>query len=141
MLSISKYSYQRYEKKMKSRNRLTKYKNVYKSQIIQYGRIIHIKSKQNIVMWEKDDNALEYLGPYKDKKYTRNKQYIKKDYKDLIRKSSDTKSRAKDSLSEYTSKISFANESSLFLKEIRFDKQKFFANKLVLGIKYYYPGS
>lgn len=39
------------------------------------------------------------------------------------------------------SKKFFANELSLFLKEVRFKRQEFFADKLILNIKYHYSDS
>lgn len=92
-------------------------------------------------MPEKNNNTLKNFGPYKDEKSIIKKQEIGRDYRDLIGKNLDTKSHAKDSLTEYTFQAEFlASELSLSLKEMRFCKQKFFANKFVLNIKYYHLG-
>lgn len=53
-------------------------------------------------MLEKKNNALENFRSYEDEKSILEKQNLKKDYKDLINKSLNTISNAKDSLSKHT---------------------------------------
>ena len=65
MLSTREYSCPRYGKRMKSINKLTKHINMCISHIIQYGLSICIQPKQNMPIAAKDNNALDYLGPYK----------------------------------------------------------------------------
>lgn len=57
-----------------------------------------MQPKQDIPMPRKDDNALKNFGVYEDKKSTLKKQDIKRDCKDLVGKSSNTESYAKDNL-------------------------------------------
>lgn len=86
-----------------------------------------------------DDNTLENFGPNKNYKSTLKKQNIEKDYRNLIEKSLDTRNHVKNGLSGYTYQDRlFTYELSLFLKEIKFSKQKFFIGKPISNIKYPY---
>ena len=76
--------------------------NAYTSQIIQHGLLIHMQPKQDMPMPKKDDNASKYFGPYKKEEYILDKQNIEEDHRDLVGESSDTKNRARDSLSGRT---------------------------------------
>ena len=69
----------------------------------------------------KDNNLSEYIGPHKDKEYTLDAQNIEGDYRNLVGKSLNTKSRARDSLSEHTFQAKlFASELSSPLREVKF---------------------
>ena len=82
-----------------------------------------MQPKQDMPMPEKDDNALKYLGLYKDEKYTLDEQDIEKDHRDLVGKSLDIESHAKDGLSRYILQARFfASELSSSLKEVKFSK-------------------
>ena len=50
-------------------------------------------------MLGEDDNASEYFGSHKDEKYTLDKQDIKRNDKDLVGQSLDTRSRVRNGLS------------------------------------------
>ena len=123
---------------MKSTSELTKQMNAYASQFIQQVFPIRIQSKQDMLMLEEDDNVLENFGPYEDEEFIMKKQEIEGDQRDLVGKSLDTRSRAKDGLSGHTPQAElFANELSSFLKEVRFGEQMFPTSKPILDIKYY----
>lgn len=71
----------------------------------------------------KNDDASENLRPYKNKKSILKEQEMEVDYRDLIDKSSDTKNRARNNLSEYTPQARFfISKSSSSLKKVRFSK-------------------
>ena len=89
-----------------------------------------------------DDNALENIGPHEDEKFILKEQKIQGDHRDLVGKSLDIRSCARDGLSGHTPQAGLlTNESSLSLKEVRFSEQKFPAGKPVSDIKYHHPGS
>lgn len=112
------------------------------TQIIQQVFSIHIQLNQNIPMPREDNNALENFVPHKDKKSILEKQDIKKDYRDLIGKSSDTRSHARDDLSRCTPQNRFlANELLSSLRKIKFNEQEFSIGKFVSDIKYHYLDS
>lgn len=101
-----------------------------------------MQRKLDIPIPKEDDNILEYFGLYQNKKYTLNKNNIEKHHKNLISKNSDTESCAKYNLSGRTLQNGLlANRLSLFLREIRFDRPKFFANKSISDIKCHHFGS
>lgn len=54
-------------------------------------------------MLREDDNILESFGPHENEEVILKKLIIKRDYKILISKNSDTKSYIKDNLSRRTS--------------------------------------
>lgn len=61
-------------------------------------------------MPKKDDDISESFLPYENEKYTLKEQKIEKDHRNLIRKISNTKNRARDGLSRYISQAGlFAN--------------------------------
>ena len=67
---------------------------------------------------------------------------MEKDYKDLIGKISDIESHAKYGLRRYIPRARLLiSELSTLLKEVRFSKQDFPADKPISNIKYHYPGS
>ena len=75
-------------------------------------------------------------------KSTLKEQKMEGDQRDLVRKSLDTGSRAKKSLSGHTLQAElFASELSSSLREVRFSEQVFPASKHVLDIKYHHPSS
>ena len=90
----------------------------------------------------KDDNASENFGLYKDKESILEEQDIKKDHTNLVGKSLDIESRARDGLSRRTPLNGpFASELSSSLREVRFSKQEFPTNKPISDIKYHHSGS
>ncbi len=69
-------------------------------------------------------------------------QDIKRDHRNLVGESLDTRSHATDGLSGRTPQDRlFVNESSSSLKEVRFSKQEFPAGIPISDIKYYHPDS
>lgn len=88
---------------------------------------------------KKDNDILENFEPYEDKKSTLKEQDIEENHGDLVNKSSDTRSHARDGLLRHIPQDRlFANELSLFLKDVRFSKQEFCISKPLLDIKYYH---
>lgn len=81
------------------------------------------------------------FGYNKDEKSILKEQNIKKNLRNLIGKSLNTKVYIKDSfLRSIPQNKLFVNKLELFLKKTRFIKQEFSICKLVLDIKYYYSG-
>ena len=100
-----------------------------------------MQPKQNMAISGENDNISENFGPHEDKKSTLEEQDIKKDYTNLVGKSSDTRSRARDGLSGYTLQDRlFASKSSSSLKEVRFCELAFSASKHISDTKYHYLG-
>ena len=92
-------------------------------------------------MPEEDNDASENFEPYKDEKSTLAEQKIEGDYRGLVGKSLDTRSRARDDLSGHISQTGlFTSKLSSSLREVRFSKQIFPTGKLVSDIKYHYLG-
>ena len=86
--------------------------NTYISQSILF---IHMQPKQNTPISGEDDNALQNFGPYEDKKSTLKKQNIERDHTNLVDKSLNNESHAKDSLSRRIPQDGlFASELSSF---------------------------
>ena len=82
-----------------------------------------MQPKQNMPILGKDNNTSENFWLYKNKESILKEQDIEKKYKNLIGKSSDIGSGAKNSLSRHIPQNElFASESSLFLKKIRLSK-------------------
>lgn len=96
------FSCQECEKRKKSIHRLTRHMNTCISQIIQQVFFIYMQPKHNTPILEEDDNTLNNIGSYENKKSIPKKQNIEKNHIKLASKSSDTGSRARDGLSEYT---------------------------------------
>lgn len=69
MLSTKVYSCLKYGKRIKLINELTRYMNVYTSVFIQQIVLISMKSKQNIQMFEENNDALKNFELYKNKKF------------------------------------------------------------------------
>lgn len=60
---------------------------------------------------------------------------MKRDYRDLVGKTLDTESYAKNGLSKHIFQARFfANKLSSFLREVRFGKQEFSADKPISNI-------
>ena len=92
-------------------------------------------------MLGEDDNASEYFGPHEKEEYTLDEQDIEGDHRDLVGEYLDTRSRARDSLSERIPQDGLlASKLSSSLKEVRFSGQEFPAGKPVSDIKYHHPG-
>lgn len=90
---------------------------------------------------EKNDDGSENFGLYKDENFILKEQDIEKNCRDLIGKSSNNRSRAKDGLLGCIPQNKlYVSEWLLILKEVSFGKQKFFVSKPVSEIKYYDPG-
>ena len=98
MLSTRVYSCPGCGKRMKSTSGLTRHMNACTSQFIQQVLPICMQSKQDTPMPGEDDNALENFGPYKNEESTLKEQKMERDYRDLVCKSLDTGSRARDGL-------------------------------------------
>ena len=76
-----------------------------------------------MLMSGEDDDVSENFVPHKDEKSTLKEQEMEGDYRDLVGKSSDTGSRARDGLSRHTSQAwLLASESSSSLREVRFSE-------------------
>ena len=89
-----------------------------------------------------DNNASQNFMPHEDKESTLKEQEIEEDYRDLIDKSLDIGSYARNGLSKHIPQAGLlASELSLSLRKIRFSKQEFSASKPILDIKYYHLGS
>lgn len=83
--------------------------------------------KQDMSISKKHDNALEYFNSYKNEKYILDKENIKKNHKDFLRKNLNTRSRAKNNLLVYIFQEEFlANKLLLSFKKVRFGRQEFF---------------
>lgn len=90
-------------------------------------------------MLKEYDNASNNFWLHVDEESILKKQNLKKDNRDLVDKSLEVRSCAKDSLSGHTSQDElFACELLLFLIEVVFSKQEFLTYKPILDIKYYY---
>ena len=101
-----------------------------------------MQSKQDTPMTREDNNVLEKFGPYKDEESTLKEQEMEGDHTNLVGKSSNTGSRARNGLSGHTPQAGLlANESLSSLREFRFSEQEFPAGKFISDIKYYYPDS
>lgn len=72
--------------------------NIYTNQIIKQSFLIYMQPKQNMLISRENDNTVEYLGLHKNEKYILDEQDIKEDYRDLVGKSLDLGSCAKNSL-------------------------------------------
>ncbi len=80
-----------------------------------------MQPKQDTLILGKDDNALGNFVPYEDEKSTLEEQDIERDHRNLIGKSSDTESRARDGLSRRTPQAELLeSELSSSLREVRF---------------------
>ena len=121
MLFIKVHSCPRCGKRMKLIHGLTRHINTCTSQQI---FLICMQPKQDILIAREDVNASKNFRPHKDDE---SEVYdIERDPRNLIGKSSDTKSSARYGLSGCTSQYGLlASELSASLKEVRFSKQKF----------------
>lgn len=103
---------------MKSSSRLIKHLNIC------INLPLYIQPNRDSFILVEDNNASDYFMYYDEKKYLldNKKQDIKKDQKNLINKSSDSKS-VKNMLFRHTHQNGLlANELSLSLKEVQFNK-------------------
>ena len=108
---------------MKSIHRLTRHMNTRTSQ---HFLSIYIQLKQNTPILGEEDNVSKNFGLHKDEESILEQQDIQRDHTNLVKKSSDTRSRARDNLSGLTPhKRLFTSESLSFLKKIRFSEQEF----------------
>ena len=115
--------------------------NACTNQFIQQVFPIRMQSKQNMPMPAEDDDVLENFEPYEDEECTQKAQKIEEDHKDLVGKSLDNESHARDGLSGHTCQARlFASESLSSLREVRFSKQEFSAGKPVSDIKHHHFG-
>ena len=71
----------------------------------------------------KDNYASEIFGPHEDEKSILEEQEIERDHRNLVGKSSDTRSDARDGLLRHAPQAELlTSESSSFLREIRFSE-------------------
>ena len=85
-------------------------------------------------MPRENDNASDNFEVYEDEKSTPEVQDIEKDYRDLVGKSSDTKSRTR--VGRTPEDGIFRSKLLSSLREIRFSEQEFPASILISNIKY-----
>lgn len=87
-----------------------------------------------------NNNVLDKLRPHEDEKSILKEQDIEDNPKDLVGKSLDVKSQAKDMISGCTPQNQlFKSKLLSSLREIRFTIKEFSTDTLVSNIKYYYP--
>ena len=135
MLATRNYTCSPYEKRLKSKNELSKYLNICMSLPL----CMQLYRDSTILV--ENDNALDYFTHYNRKKYPQDNKGkdIEKDQKDFIGKNSDNKSVKKMPPKCMPQNGLFATQLSLFLKEVWFNKHEFFAVIPVSDIKYNYP--
>ncbi len=93
--------------------------------------------KQDILISEEDENALENFVPYENEESILEDQDIERDHRNLVEESSDTESRVRDVLLGHISQAELlGSELSSFLRKIRFSDQEFAAGIPVSNIKY-----
>ena len=98
--------------------------------------------KQDMSMPGEDNDVTENFRLYENEESKLKKQEMERDQRDLVGKSLDTRSNARDGLSELSFQAGlFASKSSLSLKEVRFSKQEFSTGKPISDIKYHHSGS
>ena len=114
------YPYPGYEKRLKSISGLTRHMNAFKSQIIQQVFLIHMILKEDMPMPGENNKPSDNFGPYQEKEFTPEAQDTEKDHRDVLGKSSDTKSHTK--VGQTPQNRLLRSESSLSLKEVRFSK-------------------
>lgn len=108
---------------IQKKNEINKQTNKASQYLHKFTTIYLAQSGQLYILVE-DNNALDYFIYYDEKKYLldNKKQDIKKDQKNLINKSSDSKS-VKNMLFRHTHQDELLiNELSLSLKEVQFNK-------------------
>lgn len=89
-----------------------------------------------------DDDTSENFGPHEDEESTLEEQNIEGDHKNLVGKSLNIGSRAKDGLLRRTPQDRLlVSELSSSLKEVSFSEQEFPTGKPVSDIKYHHPSS
>ena len=98
-----------------------------------------MQPKQNMPMPRKNNNALDNFGPYKNEGPRPEAQDIEGDYRDLVGKSSDTRSRVRAGRTPQNRLL--GSESSSSLREVRFSEQEFLTGTPVSNIKYDPPVS
>ena len=138
MLSTRVYPCLRCGKRIKLTGRLTRHMNLCTSQIIQQILLIRMQPKQDMPMPGEDNNLSDNFRPYKDERSIPKVQDIEKDHKNLIDKSSDTKSHARAEPTPQDELL--GSESSSSLREVRFSEQEFPAGTPVSNINYNHPG-
>ncbi len=101
-----------------------------------------MQPKQDTPISEEDENILDNFGLYEDEESILEEQDIEEDHRNLVSKSSDTRSYVKDGLSRRTPQDGLlTSESSSSLREVRFSEQEFSAGIPVSDIKYHHLGS
>lgn len=87
-------------------------------------------------MLGEDNDVSENFKLHKDEKFILEEQNIERDYRDMVNKSSNTRSRAKNGLLGRTPQDRlFASELSSFLREISFNEYEFSVVKPISDIK------
>lgn len=126
---------------MKLTSELIKYINICISQIIQQVVLKNMQPKQNIPILRKDNNTSDNYRPYLDTKSIHDKQDIRRDHRDLVSKSLDTSSYARNSVLECCRQDRLlTSELSLFLIGVRWSEKDFLTGKSLSDIKYYHLG-
>lgn len=98
-----------------------------------------MQPNQDTLMSIKNDNTLKNFRSLKDKEFIWEKQDIERDHRNFVDKSLDTKSRAKNNLSERTLQDGLLiNKLSSFLKKVKFSEQEFPTSKSISNIKYHH---
>ena len=101
-----------------------------------------MKPKQDMSMLEEDNNISDNFGLYKDEKFISEAQNIERNHRDLVSKSSDTRSHARNKLLECTFQDGLLrSKSSSSLIEVKFSKQDIPTSIPISNIKYHHPRS
>ncbi len=96
-----------------------------------------MQPKQDILIPGEGDNVSGNFEPHEDEESILEEQEIERDHRNLVGKSSDTGSHARDGLLRRTLQARLLrNESSLSLREFRFSNQKFATSIPISNIKY-----
>ena len=98
-----------------------------------------MQSKQDMPILREDNNASDNFSPYEDNESTPEVQNIERDYRDLVGKSSNTRSRARAGRIPQDGLL--GNKLLSSPKEVRFSEQEFSAGTPVFNIKYDHPES
>ena len=98
-----------------------------------------MKPKQDMPMPEEDYNVSDNFGSYEDEGSIPEAQDIEEDHRNLVGKSSDTRSHTKTRRTPQDGLL--GSESSSSLREVGFSEQEFSAGIPVSNIKYDHPRS
>ncbi len=139
MLSTRVHSCPGCGKRMTSTHGLTRHMNTCTSQQV---LPICMQPKQDTPIPGEDENTSDNFGLHENEESILEEQDIEGDHRNLVGDNSDTKSHARDGLSQRIPQDGlFGSELSSSLKEVRFSKQEFPAGIPVSNIKYQQPSS